>query len=203
MNWEDRREAGAMGRTDTQLGRRKNEGRKSGRKPRSKIVTLWGLLCWMVNCFKLWWGPRQSHGCRLILTSSGGRKDCILHCTILNIFLPASVFRDHLLISTSLLRFTSHTVTWCPWVPHSTRQRRGHLKVVKTVSPGFAGTNHMELKLLWHQTPLRAAHAGRWYHDRTAHNMPYDRMYIMIHSYRFSLTWWWLDPAPQSRQHWL
>lgn len=146
MNWEDRREAGAMGRTDTQLGRRKNEGRKSrrksGRKPRSKIVTLWGLLC----CFKLWWGPRQSHGYRLILTSSGGRKDCILHCTILNIFLPASVFRDHLLISTSLLRFTSHTVTWCPCVPHSTHQRHGHLKVVEIVS-GFAGPHGTQTSL--------------------------------------------------------
>ena len=135
-----------MGGTDTMLGRRKNEGRKSDRKPRSKIVTLWGLKCWRINCFKLWWGPRQSHGCRLILTFSGGGEDSILDCTILNIFLPASVFRDHLLISMPLFRYTNHTITRA-CISHSTRQWHGHLKLVETVSPGLASPHGTQTSL--------------------------------------------------------
>lgn len=142
-----------MGRTDIQLGRRKNEGRKSGRKPRSKIVTLWGLICWRINCFKLWWGPRQSHGCRRILTSSGGRKDCILHCTILNIFPPASVFRDHLLISIISVKVhwsQCHLISLCiPQHTSVTRPSEVSGDCVARVSWPTWNSNLSDIKLPW------------------------------------------------------
>lgn len=39
--------------TNTRLGKRKNEGRKSDRKLRSKTVTLWDLKCWRTHYDKV------------------------------------------------------------------------------------------------------------------------------------------------------